>query len=276
MSHTTHPTQARAAPYLSANTAYQPLNANPPAQPSYAPHNKPTRHAVANFYSRHRHRQPRDVAHELDARIEKLPAYQRLKRSRQTSRAISTVTSGFMFAAMVATTLVFVNTRSERVDGRSIWPRSPTEWPTYLLLAGALVSLLTAIVTLLLFCCAYERASRSWKLVLALNAVEVGYWIIVTVVYREEKKLADLWGWSCADVAGLLQKEGASVDFDALCTLQTVSWYVSIAETILKVVQLMWCLWLLKKLKKETVHLKMKIIDVVGGQISDGIQNFLI
>jgi hypothetical protein len=195
---------------------------------------------------------------------------------RQTTRSLSACSGAFMFSAMVAVTIIFVNTESERIDGRPIWPRQPEEWPTYLLLAGALVSFLTAVIMMLMFCCCYERASRSWKLVLLLNTVEVTYWIVVAVVYRKEKRLSDLWGWSCSDIAAELQKDGGSVAFDSLCTLQTISWYVSIAETVLKVVVLVFTIWLLKKLKKETAHQKMRIIDTVGGAISDGINNFLI
>jgi hypothetical protein len=276
MSHTVYPPHAHAAGYMNSNTSYEPLAANTPSLPQQEYRAPSTRHALAGFIDRNRRRKPKDVAHELDQRIENLPAYKRMKAMRQRSRAVSTVTSSFMFAAMVAVTIIFVNTESELINGRPIWPRQPVEWPTYLLLAGALISLLSAVITLIFFYIAYERASKSWKLVLALQSIEVGYWIVVAVVYRKEKQLSDLWGWSCSNVANLLQKDGGSVHFDKLCTLQTVSWWVSIAETILKVVALAWCLVLLRKLKKETAHMKMKITELVGGQISDGIQNFLI
>jgi hypothetical protein len=181
-----------------------------------------------------------------------------------------------MFAAMVAVTLIFVNTRSEITDGRPIWPRSPVEWPTYLLLGGAFLSFATAVFTMIMFCCCYERSTRSWKLALFINGIEVLYWVIVTIVYRKEKQISDLWGWSCSEVAQDLQRDGGSVHFDKLCTLQTISWYVSIFETVLKIVFLMFTIWLLRKLKKETAMLKIKIIDTVGGAVVDGINNFLI
>ncbi|ETN45579.1 uncharacterized protein HMPREF1541_09411 [Cyphellophora europaea CBS 101466] len=258
---------------LNANTSYQPI---PDSSPALRQQQSPPAPRSWRTFGQRQKRKAKDVAKELDHAVQQTPAYKRMKRMRQTTRAISTITSAFMFAAMTATSLIFANTLSERVDNRPIWPRQPSEWPTYLLLAGAAVSLLTAIITMLMFCCCYERASKSWKLVLALNSVEVTYWVVVAVVYRVEKRLNDLWGWSCSDVAASLQDNGASVHFDKLCTLQTVSWWVSVAETVLKVFVLAWTIVLLKKLRKETEHQKMKIIDIVGGGISDGINNFLI
>lgn len=278
MSHGTQPERAYAdnsyRTYLGANTSYQPLSNGSPALPQYT-QPSPGARSWNPFGQRQRHK-AKEVAKELDHAIQQTPAYKRMKRMRQTTRSVSAVTSAFMFSAMVAITLIFVNSESERINGRPIWPRQPVEWPTYMLLAGALVSFLTAVVTMLMFCCCYERASKSWKLVLLLNSVEVAYWIVVAVVYRKEKQISDLWGWSCSDIADVLQKDGGSVHFDKLCTLQTVSWYVSIAETILKVTVLAFTIFLLKRLKKETDHQKMKVIDTVGGAISDGINNFLI
>lgn len=274
MLHSIYPGRAYARPYLNANDdiAYQPLTG-----------------ASTNFYELYRsvpqswnpvgekqRRKAKEVAKELDYALQQTPAYKRLKRMRQSSRAVSAGTGAFMFAAMVAVTLIFATTKSEKVNGRSLWPQQPTEWPTYMLLAAALVSSLTAIGVMLMFCCCYERASKSWKLILLLNAVEVIYWLVVAIVYKKEQRLADLWGWSCSDIAAELQDGGSSVAMDSLCTLQTVSWWVSVAETILKVTVLVFTVWLVKKLKKETEDLKIRIVDTVGGSLSDGINNFLI
>ena len=271
MSHTNYPGRTHAHGYLNANTAYERLPDGSPALRQQSPQARSW-----NPFGQKQRRKAKDVAKELDHAVQQTPAYKRMKRMRQTSRSVSACTSAFMFAAMTAISIIFANTQSERIDGRPIWPREPEEWPTYLLLVGAGVSLLTAIVTMLMFCCCYERASRSWKLILLLNSVEVTYWIIVAVVYRKEKRLNDLWGWSCSEIADELQAGGGSVHFDRLCVLQTISWWVSVAETILKVVVLMFTIWLLRKLRKETEHQKMRIIDAVGGGISDGINNFLI
>lgn len=274
MSHTAYQGQTYPNGYLNAHTAYERLPDGSPVLQQQE--NSPRGARSWNPFTPSRRRKAKDVAKEIEYAVEQTPAYKRMKRMRQTSRSISACTSAFMFAAMTAISLIFANTQSERIDNRPIWPRQPSEWPTYLLLAGAAVSLLTAIIMMLMFCCCYERASKSWKLVLFFNAIEVSYWIVVAVVYRKEKRLNDLWGWSCSQIAQQLHLDGGSVPFDKLCTLQTVSWWVSVAETILKIVILMFTFLLLKKLRKETDHQKMKLIDAVGGGISDGINNFLV
>lgn len=187
-----------------------------------------------------------------------------MRRMCQVSRTLSVFTTSFMFAAMVAVTAIFVNTESESIDGRPIWPRDPKEWPTYLLLAAALVSTLTDIIIILMFSYCYERVSGSWKIALLLQTVDVLFWVVVAVAYRKEKRLADLWGWCCSEAVHELQQDGGSVHFDKLCTLQTVSWGLSIAETIMKVMVLPYTVWLLKRLRKETHQSKIKMIETVG------------
>ena len=53
-----------------------------------------------------------------------------------------------------------------------------------------------------------------------LTAIEIGFWVTITTVYREERKRNDLWGWSCTAIAKDLQNGGGSADFSKLCNLQ--------------------------------------------------------
>ena len=155
-----------------------------------------------------------------DNYLHELPAYKQMKRARLIARAVSTCLNIIMFALMIFTITAFISTRHDTALGRPIWPRQPESWQTWMLLAAAGFSLAVAIGMLIFFCCSYERATRSWKLVLMLTTVEIGFWIVITTIYREEKKTSDLWGWSCTAIAKDLQNGGGSVDFSKLCNLQ--------------------------------------------------------
>lgn len=105
---------------------------------------------------------------------------------------------------------------------RTFWPSAGSKvWPTYLLLTYALVDLVFTLLTLLFYCCAYEKRVKSWKCRVALYATEAVFWIVVTVLYRTEKTRDDLWGWSCTDTAQLLEETSlGEVPFRKLCDVQ--------------------------------------------------------
>jgi hypothetical protein len=138
-----------------------------------------------------------------------------------TSRGISAMLNMLMFAFMAFVMVVFYTTRDDSALGRKIWPKNGKTWPTILLLAASFLTFLGSLVTLVIFCCCFKRAAESWKLAAFGYAIHIGAWLVVTIIYRYEKALNDLWGWSCSDIAAQLQNEGnASVNFHRLCTIQ--------------------------------------------------------
>ena len=165
----------------------------------------------------------KDRMKAADRYIHELPAYKQMKRIRLLARTISSVLNIVMFALMVFTITTFISTRHDSALGRSIWPRDPETWQTWLLLGASGFSLVVAVGMLIFFCCNYEKATHSWKLVLLLTGMEIMFWIVITTIYRTEKKRDDLWGWSCTAVAKDLQNGGGSVDFSKFCNLQVRS-----------------------------------------------------
>ena len=151
-----------------------------------------------------------------------------LRRQRITKLASKTASvffAGIMFAIMVELIIVRQRTLTVVRGGRNPWPKETKIWPTYMLLAASGSTVVLALVSLVFYCCAYDRAHRSWKLTLVRNVMHVLIWITVSALYRYEKSLGgkpdDLWGWSCSPEAQKIQAEFQDVvHFRSLCTAQ--------------------------------------------------------
>jgi hypothetical protein len=147
--------------------------------------------------------------------------HHRHKAMAMTSRGLSVILNMLMFAFMALTLIVFYTTRDEFALGRDIWPKNRKDWPTILLLGASFLTFVGSLITLIIYCCCFKRAAESWKLAFFGFVIQIGAWLVVTFLYRYEKRLNDLWGWSCSSIATKLQNEGnASVDFHKLCTIQ--------------------------------------------------------
>lgn len=155
--------------------------------------------------------------------------YQTLKRylriGKIVTKVITLLFSTIMFAIMLFMVIKYSTTKSDFRGGRTAWPKQPKLWPTFMLLVGAGLTLLLSLITLLSYCCAFERARRSWKLTVVKYVIHIGAWIVISTLYRYEKSAHgvnnDLWGWSCSTEAAALQSEfNGVVDFSSLCSVQ--------------------------------------------------------
>jgi hypothetical protein len=144
----------------------------------------------------------------------------RISYMRTSSRMLSSCLNVAMFGMMVDVIKVFLATRNDQALGRSIWPKEPKTWPTYLLLIVALITLIVSIALLVYHCFYFKRATDSWKAIAVSYGVEFTLWFVTTFLYRWEKTLEDLWGWSCADIAKDLQAADPNINFDTLCVIQ--------------------------------------------------------
>ena len=155
--------------------------------------------------------------------------YQTLKRylriGKIVTKIITILFSAVMFAIMIFTVVKYQTTKDEDRGGRTAWPKDPKLWPTFMLLAGAGITLLLSLITLLSYCCAFDKARRSWKLTVVKYAIHIGAWLVISALYRYEKSTHgvddDLWGWSCSDKAAALQSQfHGVVTFSSLCSVQ--------------------------------------------------------
>lgn len=132
--------------------------------------------------------------------------YQALKRYLRIGKIITKVItilfSTIMFAIMVFVVIKYQTTKGEIRGGRTAWPQQPKLWPTFMLLIGAVITLLLSSITLLSYCCAFDKARRSWKLTVLKYVIHIGAWLVISALYRYEKSANgvnnDLWGWSCS------------------------------------------------------------------------------
>lgn len=155
--------------------------------------------------------------------------YQKLKRYLRIGKIITKVItflfSSVMFAITVFTVVKYQTTKDVFRDGRTAWPKDPKLWPTFMLLAGAGFTLLLTLITLVSYCCAFNKARRSWKLTVLKYVIHIGAWLVISALYRYEKDTNgvdnDLWGWSCSDKADALQSEfNGVITFSTLCSIQ--------------------------------------------------------
>lgn len=161
------------------------------------------------------------------------------------SRILSSILNITMFAIMAFILVTFISSRHDVALARNIWPKNPKIWPTVLLLVSAALTLSVTIAPLIFQYLCSQRMTRSWKWVAVGYGLQVIAWIIVSTVYRTEKALDDLWGWSCSDVAAKLQGDGhADVAFHELCTVQGASWILSMVETATKLLFALCCFFL--------------------------------
>ena len=155
--------------------------------------------------------------------------YQTLKRYLRIGKIITKVVtvlfSTIMFAIMVFMVIKYQTTKGEFRGGRTAWPKNPKLWPTFMLLVGAGLTLLLSFITLLSYCCAFNKARRSWKLTVVKYVIHIGAWLVISALYRYEKSTHgvnnDLWGWSCSTEVTALQSEfNGVVNFSSLCSIQ--------------------------------------------------------
>ena len=155
--------------------------------------------------------------------------YQSLKRylriGKIVSKVITVLFSTIMFAIMLFMVIKYQTTKGELRGGRTAWPKQPKLWPTFMLLVGAGFTLLLSCITLLSYCCAFNKARRSWKITVVKYVIHIGAWLIISTLYRYEKSTHgvnnDLWGWSCSTKAAALQSEfNGVVNFSSLCSVQ--------------------------------------------------------
>lgn len=131
---------------------------------------------------------------------------------------------------------VFLTTRNDQALDRPIWAKEPKTWPAVLLLTASLLTMVASIATVCYYCLYFKRANDSWKVVVLTYSIHIALWLVVTFLYRYEKDVSDLWGWSCTPIAAELQAKGnIRVDFTTLCHVQGTSWVLSIVEVSCKV-----------------------------------------
>ena len=144
-----------------------------------------------------------------------------LKILKATIEAITIIINIVIFGIMVWVNVEYYRTKDDTVDGDDFWPVHTKVWPSIMLLAASFVTLVVSIGTLIAYCVNFKRARGSWKVTIAKYVLSVAAWIVISTIYRIEKKHTDIWGWSCGDKAAAVQVAShGKVNFSGLCSLQ--------------------------------------------------------
>lgn len=167
------------------------------------------------------HGQPSSPKHlVLLERLSKLLHWSKIAMA--ASHVFSGLLSIFMEGVMFYVLYKFFETKNVYVPGRPVgpWARNTQLWPTYMLAAGSLVTLVLAVGLLTALVCRSRRKEVVFSI--AYSVAHVGSWIVVSAMYRVGKTGKDLWGWSCTAAAQEIQDQiGSNVlNFSSLCKLQ--------------------------------------------------------
>ncbi|MCJ1474101.1 hypothetical protein MMC13_002759 [Lambiella insularis] len=166
---------------------------------------------------------------------------------RFSSRLLSVILSSYMVASMACTLTKYYTTRNKDVSGNGghPWPSNTTLWPTFMVLAFAVVSMVMDLITLCSYCCGGAiAANRSGQVMgyigYAVLVVHAIVWIVTTGLFKMASNAGnDLYGFSCSAKADMLESQVESyLDFDSLCMVQTDTWITLIIEAISFVVTL--------------------------------------
>ncbi|KAI9822386.1 MAG: hypothetical protein M1827_000105 [Pycnora praestabilis] len=162
---------------------------------------------------------------------------------RVITRTGTAVLSAFMTVGTSMSFAKYMTTKDHIVDGRNAWAKDTTIWPTLMLLAIAVVTLILNISILISYAHSIKSANRADKVysyfIYMVYAAHIIAWVVCAGLYRFEKTGHDLWGWSCSDAADKIQPVFQNeVNFNTLCNTQTSSWYASIAEALLELFSL--------------------------------------
>lgn len=171
----------------------------------------------------------------------------------------------------------FYSTRDTIRNGRGPWAAETSLWPSILLLSASSITVLLGFLILTAYMWGSIRAANRVNTVqttvtVVVEVVHIGFWIAISVLYREGRTGKDLWGWACGGVADSIQKAfDGVVDFDTICrrgvslsvsfeffilaigrvlmlfAVQGVNWALSIANAGFTIFNLSIFYWVLKR-----------------------------
>jgi len=168
----------------------------------------------------------------------------RIRILRLVLRIITFIITILVFIPITMTLYKFLTTKDEKrfvvvSDGtrleRGPWSLHTKAWPTYMYFAIALVSLIFNGAVVIAYARSIRAANKvdtiasSWSW--AVLAGHVIMWTVGIILYKKEKKINDLWGWSCSKAAAKIQEEFLDeVNFSQYCSVQAYSWYAGLIQ----------------------------------------------
>ncbi|KAF2835886.1 hypothetical protein M501DRAFT_1019489 [Patellaria atrata CBS 101060] len=191
----------------------------------------------------------------------------RIRRLRLISRIVGLLLAIATLVTQALTLHKFLTTRHtrkavSRSDGsmirRTPWHQDSKVWPTYMYFSVAAVTVILYLITLISYKKSVKAANKATYVTTTFTWVVMAgnliVWIVAASLYRKEKKVDDLWGWTCSDAARAIQGIFEDdVDFKTFCNVQSVSWYTGLAQiaAILLTIVILFLVVMRKKSKRE-------------------------
>jgi len=169
------------------------------------------------------------------------------------ARFVSLLLSGFIIASLAHALAQFYLTQGHKISGgASPWPKHPTLWSTYMLLAIAAITFIMNFIVICTYICGVNAANKASSITgyigYALLAVRIVAWGVAAGLFQKANTGNDLWGYSCSDQADAIQAQVQSyINFNTLCLTQTGAWYSSIIEVALYVLDIAIIIAMLKR-----------------------------
>ncbi len=162
----------------------------------------------------------------------------KIRRLRIIQRALNLMISVTVLGFMVNTYVTFVNHRTIQSGGQTIpiYPVNPVTWPTYMMIATAVVSLLLNTSIMIAYCWGVSAANRMnmWAGYLGylMHVINIGIWIATSTTFQMSQGAADavpppndIYGWTCSNRVDELAAEfkNLPVNFNLQCETQVCS-----------------------------------------------------
>jgi hypothetical protein len=155
--------------------------------------------------------------------IEKQTLKSRIRLLRFVARLSATALAIPTLILETFTLTTFYSTRNTIRGGRGPWAAETSLWPSIMLLSASGITVLLGMLILTAYIVGSIRAANRVNTVqtsvtVVVEVVHIGFWIAISVLYREGRTGKDLWGWACGGVADSIQKEFEGVvNFDTIC-----------------------------------------------------------
>jgi len=162
----------------------------------------------------------------------------RIRILRFLSRFISLILSAFMTGVLSFALSKYYLTRHHILpDNSHPWVTPITLWPTFMLLAISIVTVMLNFLTICTYVCGVNAANKMGSVTSFIGyvmlAIHVVVWAVAVGLFKMANTGSDLWGYTCSDRADAIQAKFSSfMNFGQLCMVQNGAWYASIIEAI--------------------------------------------
>ncbi|OAL35370.1 hypothetical protein AYO20_05421 [Fonsecaea nubica] len=181
-------------------------------------------------------------------------------------RIVALAAAASIIGVLAHATVVWINTRSvilQQPDGsfQRGWPDHIDLWPTWVMLAAAVIAVVVQLLSMLTFCGGIRRL-RETRLhagaVFFTSLIGIAAWVAAAVYFKLQdnkgKKGWGLWSWSCTHQ----YLNNGKMSFEFMCTEMKYTFIASIVVAALELISLViFGVTLIRLRKRESGYSKL-------------------